>query len=71
MTILIALAWMVPGLILLTGGAELLVRGSVGLARLMRITPAVIGLTIVAMGTSIPEFVVSLLAQLQGRADVA
>ncbi len=71
MTILIASGWIVLGLVLLTGGAEWLVRGSVGLARLMRITPAVIGLTIVAIGTSLPELVVSLIAQLQGRADVA
>ena len=71
MILLAALAWMVLGLILLTGGAEWLVRGAVGLARLMRVTPAVIGLTIVAVGTSLPELVVSLVAQLQGRPDVA
>jgi cation:H+ antiporter len=71
MDLLWGFGWLALGLVLLAGGADLLVRGSVGLARLMRITPAVIGLTIVAVGTSLPEFVVSLVAVLQGRPDVA
>ena len=50
------------GLILLYFGAEGLVRGSSNLARVLRIRPVIIGLTVVAFGTSAPELVVSLLA---------
>lgn len=65
--ILLALA----GLALLTVGAEALVRGAASVARLARVTPAVIGLTIVAMGTSFPELTVSVVAALGDRPDVA
>ena len=47
------------GLVGLAGGGELLVRGSVGLARIVRLSPMVIGLTVVAFGTSAPEFAVT------------
>ncbi len=59
------------GLVLLYFGAELLVRGSSRLALLARIRPMVIGLTVVAFGTSFPEFVTSLVAALQDKVDVA
>ncbi len=59
------------GLILLYAGAELLVRGSSRLALLARIRPMVIGLTVVAFGTSFPEFVTSLIAAMQDKVDVA
>lgn len=50
------------GLGLLVGGGEALVAGATGIALLARLSPAVIGLTIVAAGTSMPELVVSLQA---------
>lgn len=59
------------GLVLLVGGGEALLRGAVGLATLARVTPAVIGLTVVAAGTSVPELAVSLLAALRGNEAVA
>lgn len=59
------------GLLLLVGGGELLLRGAVGLATLARVTPAVIGLTVVAAGTSVPELAVSLLAAMRGNEAVA
>jgi len=59
------------GIVLLASGGEFLVRGSAAVARLARVTPAVIGLTIVSMGTSLPELVVSLFAALGGNPDVA
>lgn len=65
---LIALA---GGLALLALGGEALIRGAVSVARLARLSTAVIGLTIVAMGTSLPELSVSLLAALDGRSDIA
>lgn len=59
------------GFILLLGGAEFLVRGSVSLARRLDISPMVIGMTVVALGTSAPEFVVSLQAAFDGVAGLA
>src|SRR3954453_11365351 len=59
------------GLVLLVGGGELLLRGAVTLATLARVTPAVIGLTVVAAGTSVPELAVSLVAALRGSQAVA
>ncbi|MFM7136854.1 MAG: calcium/sodium antiporter [Planctomycetota bacterium] len=63
--------WLAIGLAVLTFGAELLVRGAVGLAAAVRISPLVIGLTVVAFGTSAPELVVSLQAALNGQSEIA
>ena len=71
MTLLAASGLCLLGLLLLAGGGELLVRGATAIARLAGVTPAVIGLTIVAVGTSVPELVVSLLAAAQGQPDIA
>jgi cation:H+ antiporter len=62
---------LVAGLALLIGGAELLVRGSVSLAERIGISSLVIGLTVVAFGTSAPELAVSLQAALGGFPDLA
>jgi len=59
------------GLGLLVGGAELLVRGAASLARRFSVPPLIIGLTVVAYGTSAPELAVSIRAALAGRADIA
>ncbi len=59
------------GVVLLYGGAEGLVRGSASLARRLGLTPLVIGLTVVAFGTSTPELVVSLEAGLAGKGSLA
>lgn len=59
------------GLVALTIGAELLVRGAARLALTFGISPLVIGLTIVAFGTSAPEMAVSAGAALNGSADIA
>src|SRR4051812_25799668 len=67
----ISLGLVVLGLVLLVGGGELLLRGAVTLATLARVTPAVIGLTVVAAGTSVPELAVSLIAALRGNEAVA
>jgi len=58
------------GMVLLYWGAEFLVRGSVQLGRQLRISPIVIGLTVVSIGTSAPELVVSLLAAFRGSPDL-
>lgn len=59
------------GLMTLVLGGEVLLRGAVGLATLLRLTPAVIGLTVVAAGTSVPELAVSAIAAAQGNPDIA
>ena len=59
------------GGVLLTGGAELLVRGASRLAVAGGISPLVVGLTVVAFGTSAPELAVTLGAAYTGEADVA
>ena len=58
-------------LVVLTMGAESLVRGSASLALRLGVTPLMVGLTVVAIGTSSPELVVSLKAGLDGMGDVA
>lgn len=59
------------GLVVLVAGAELMVRGAVDLALRARISPLVIGLTVVSMGTSAPELLVSLMAALKGTPAIA
>lgn len=59
------------GLLGLVGGGEALVRGASGIALLARVTPAVVGLTVVAAGTSMPELVVSLQAAILGNPGLA
>ncbi len=66
-----SLLWIILGLVLLTAGAETLVRGATGLARAARLPSLVIGLTIVAFGTSAPELAVSVKAALAGEAEIA
>jgi cation:H+ antiporter len=61
----------VAGLVLLVIGAESLVRGSSRLAVAMGVPPLVIGLTVVAYGTSTPELAVSVQAAMAGQADIA
>ena len=60
----------VGGLVLLLAGGEILVRGAIALARLLGVSPLVIGLTVVAFGTSAPELVVSLEAALSGHPGI-
>lgn len=59
------------GLLLLFGGAELLVRGSSAIALRFNISPLVIGLTITAFGTSSPELIISISSVLQGNSGIA
>ncbi|UCB50230.1 MAG: calcium/sodium antiporter [Deltaproteobacteria bacterium] len=61
----------VVGFVLLYFGAEWLVKGSSSLARSLGVTPIVIGLTVVAFGTSAPELVVSLISSIKGKSMIA
>jgi cation:H+ antiporter len=69
--ILTAVALVVVGLVLLAGGGEALVRAATTIAEVAGVSPAVIGLTVVAIGTSLPELVVSLLAAMRGEPELA
>jgi cation:H+ antiporter len=64
-------AWLALGLALLTAGGDQLIRGATGLARDLGVSPLVIGLTIVAFGTSAPELAVNVSAALQGRGGIS
>jgi len=58
------------GLVLLFVGGEVLLRGAVGLSLRFGLSPLIIGLTVVAMATSMPELVVTLTAGVQGLPDI-
>lgn len=63
--------FLLAGLVLLYFGAEGLVRGSSSIALRLGVSPLLIGLTVVAFGTSAPELVVSLKAALMGQGDIS
>lgn len=62
---------LIVGLGLILGGANFLTDGSAALAQRFRVPEFIIGLTVVAVGTSTPELVVSLLSAVAGKSDVA
>jgi cation:H+ antiporter len=68
---LVYIAICLVGFVLLYFGAEWLVKGSSSLARSLGVTPIVIGLTVVAFGTSAPELVVSLISSIKGKSMIA
>lgn len=63
--------WIIIGIVLVLWGADRMTDGAVALAQRMNIPQIVIGLTIVAMGTSAPELFVSLMSAIRGTADLA
>src|SRR5919106_1434123 len=71
MDVVTALGLVLLGLALLAGGGEALVRAATTLAEIAGVPPAVVGLTVVAIGTSLPELVVSLVAALRGEPELA
>ncbi|WP_026380977.1 calcium/sodium antiporter [Afifella pfennigii] len=68
---MLSLFVLVSGLVLLMVAADILVRGCVALAERLHVPPLVIGLTVVAFGTSAPELVVSLQAGFAGSSGIA
>ncbi|MDX9791136.1 MAG: calcium/sodium antiporter [Candidatus Kapaibacterium sp.] len=68
---LISIAFLIVGSLMLYFGADFLVKGSSRLAFKLGITPLIIGLTVVAFGTSSPELVVSLSAGFDGNSSIA
>ncbi|MGE4383891.1 MAG: calcium/sodium antiporter [Arcobacter sp.] len=63
--------WLVLGLVLLIGSSRLLVWGAVGVAHEFGVSDLIIGLTIVALGTSLPELAASVIAARKGEHDIA
>ena len=63
--------WLIIGFVLLIKGADFFVEGSSGIAKAFKVPSMIIGLTIVAMGTSAPELSVSISAALQGSNAIA
>ena len=68
---IIMIAGLIISFILLVKGADFFVDGCVSIARLLRVPDLIIGLTIVALGTSLPELVTSITAALKKNADIA
>ncbi|UCD48930.1 MAG: calcium/sodium antiporter [Phycisphaerales bacterium] len=66
-----ATALLIGGLLLLWKGADVLVQGAVGIAERLGVSQLVVGLTVVAMGTSAPEAAASIAAVLNARGDIA
>lgn len=62
---------LIIGFVLLIKGADFFVDGASGIAHLMRISPLLVGLTIVAFGTSAPEATVSIIAAVGGSSDIS
>ena len=71
MPIYLSILYLVGGMVLLIKGADFFVDGASKIAKLMKIPNLVIGLTLVSIGTSAPEFAVSLTASLQGANDLS
>lgn len=68
---LISYLLVIAGLVLLAGGGHYLVEGATRLSLRARISPTVVGLTVVALGTSMPELAVSLEAAIRGNTDIS
>jgi cation:H+ antiporter len=70
-----SVAWtvitLIAGLLMLIAGSQVLLAGAVGIAEHFGVSQAVIGLTLVAVGTSLPELSISVIAALRRHADVA
>lgn len=68
---LVALVWVALGLLMLVSGADALVRGAENVARGFGISEAMIGLTLVAVGTSLPELTVTIIAAFRRQGEVS
>ena len=64
-------AFFVIGFALLLKGADFLVEGASSLAKKLKVSDMVIGLTVIAFGTSMPELVINITASLRGATDIA
>ncbi|MCU0259973.1 MAG: calcium/sodium antiporter, partial [Ilumatobacteraceae bacterium] len=70
-SLLLDAAFVVGGLVLLVAGSQLMVSGATDIAESLGVSDVVIGLTVVAVGTSLPELATSVLAAVRGERDIA
>src|SRR5690606_13028429 len=70
-TLVWSISAVVVGLLLMIIGSQVLLKGAVAMAHAFGVSEAVIGLTLVAVGTSLPELSISVIAAIRGHADVA
>lgn len=68
---LLTILFLVLGFFLLIKGADFLIDGSVSLAKRLKVSDIVVGLTIVAFGTSTPELIVNIMASINGNSEIA
>jgi len=71
MPTLVALMWLIVGLVTLLIASRMIVWGAVEIARLLGVSDLIMGLTIVAIGTSLPELAASIASGLKGEPDIA
>lgn len=71
MTVLVSILFLIVGFVLLVKGADFFVEGAASIAKQLHISSLIIGLTVVAMGTSLPELSVSLSSALSGNSALA
>lgn len=70
-TLPLSIAFVIGGLLMLVAGAKCFVNGATSLARMWNISEAIIGLTIVSVGTSLPELATSMVAAFRKQSDIA
>ncbi|MCP4768053.1 MAG: calcium/sodium antiporter [Gammaproteobacteria bacterium] len=71
MKLSVAIGWLLLGLVVLVGSSKLLVWGASGIAVALGVSELIIGLTVVALGTSLPELAASIASLKQGKPDLA
>jgi cation:H+ antiporter len=71
MSLKLGIIWLIVGLVLLIASSRILVWGAVGVATEFGVSDLIIGLTIVALGTSLPELAASVIAARKGEHDIA
>ena len=70
-TLLLNVLFLIVGFVFLIKGADVFVDGATSIAKILKVPALVIGLTIVALGTSLPELAVSVIAALEGAGDMS
>ena len=68
---LVAITSILAGLVVGIAGAELIVRGGARVGALLRVSPMILGLTVVAVGTSAPELATTIMATVKNERDIA
>jgi len=66
-----AVLYVAAGIVMLAGGSDFLIRGATGLATGFGVSEAVVAVTVVALGTSLPELVTSIIAAIKGEGDIS